>query len=92
MANDTLRKVWLNSNPLGPAGVRAIATSLCSNDTLLSVNLSNTMMTRGKQDGYDKYDHQKYKEDLSVRPYTCWHVLFVCFGSVLLTRACYAGG
>lgn len=65
VANDTLRKVWLNSNPLGPAGIRAISAALMRNNTLLSINLSNTNMIRGKKKGRNEYDHLTFHEDLT---------------------------
>lgn len=61
--NRTLKKLWLNTNPLGPEGVRHVALCLRHNTSLMSLNISSTEMTKGDWLKNNEYDHPVYDTD-----------------------------
>src|SRR5204863_1598525 len=42
----TVRAIWLKRNPIGDAGVRAVAEALRDNPTVRTLDLTNTGLTR----------------------------------------------
>lgn len=61
--NRTLKKLWLNGNPIGPEGVQHIAQALRHNEHLMSLNLASTSLERGPWLRNDEYDHMVFDSD-----------------------------